>query len=363
MKILTVLGTRPELIRLSRVMPLLDSLCDHKVVHTGQNYDVNLKDVFYSELEIRPPDYALGVEFSSTFEQIGKTMMACEKVFQAEKPDKFLTLGDTNSALSAIVAKKFGVPVFHMEAGNRCFNDKSPEEVNRRLVDHSSDLLMPYTERSRANLLAEGIESRRIFVTGNPIFEVLEHYKEGIENSGALEALSLEPGKYFLVTLHRAENVDKQARLEGYVRAFEQLHRDYGYPVICSVHPRTRSRLEKAGILLQGGGVIGMDPFGFFDFVKLEKNAFCVLTDSGTVQEECAIFNVPSVILRDFQERSETVEVGSAVISGARPEAISLAVKAATKLAPTWKSPPEYMSSNVSNTVAKIMCSHFDLNR
>jgi len=363
MKILTVLGTRPELIRLSRVIPLLDSLCVHKVVHTGQNFDVNLNDIFFSELEIRPPDHALGVEFSTTFEQIGKTLMACEKVLQDEKPDRFLTLGDTNSALSAIVAKKFGVPVFHMEAGNRCFNDKSPEEINRRLVDHSSDILMPYTERSRANLLAEGIPSRRIFVTGNPIFEVLEHYKDGIENSGILDSLSLEPGKFFLVTLHRAENVDGQERLESYISAFQRLHRDYGYPVICSVHPRTRSRLEKASVALNGGGVTGMDPFGFFDFVKLEKNAFCVLTDSGTVQEECAIFNVPSVILRDFQERPETVEAGSAVISGARPEAITLAVKAATQIAPTWKSPPEYGVRNVSHTVAKILCSHFGLNR
>ncbi|HWI55217.1 MAG TPA: UDP-N-acetyl glucosamine 2-epimerase, partial [Desulfobacteria bacterium] len=224
MKVMTVLGTRPEIIRLSRVIPLLDELCDHIVVHTGQNYDRTLNDIFFEELELRQPDYILDSQADTMMGQIGKILVECERVFIKEKPDRLLILGDTNSALSAIVAKRMGIPVFHMEAGNRCYDDRVPEEVNRRIVDHSSDILMPYTERSRANLLREGIAGKRIYVTGNPILEVLDYYADKINNSNALEELGVESGKYFLITLHRAENVDIPERLGNFIEAFHRLY-------------------------------------------------------------------------------------------------------------------------------------------
>ena len=215
MKIITILGTRPEIIRMSRIIEKLDKLCDHVLVHTGQNYDANLNDIFFQQLGVRQPDHFLGVGGRTFGEQIGKIIAASEKVLLSEKPDKMLVLGDTNSSLAAIVAKRMGIPVYHMEAGNRCYDDRVPEEVNRRLIDHSSDILMPYTERSRANLLREGIEGHRIYVTGNPIFEVIQHYAPATSKSNVLRQLRLEPGKYFLVTMHREENVDVEDRLRA----------------------------------------------------------------------------------------------------------------------------------------------------
>lgn len=355
MKVMTILGTRPEIIRLSRVIPLLDELASHVLVHTGQNFDPQLNNVFFSELGLRPPDYSLNCTSKTPIDQIAAILSSSEKVLSQEKPDRLLILGDTNSALSAIAAKRMGIPVFHMEAGNRCYDDLVPEEVNRRIVDHCSDILLPYTERSRANLLEEGIPSKRIFVTGNPIFEVLEFYADNILASDILENLQLESQGYFLVTLHRAENVDLPGRLHKFNEALHLVNLEYDLPVICSLHPRTRSQLMKSQQVLVGGGVRVFEPLGFFDFVKLEKHARCVLSDSGTVQEECSIMGIPNVTLRDVTERPETLESGSNIISGCEPESILQALHNALSLGCDWQAPPEYTRKIVSSLVAKLV--------
>ena len=360
MKVMTVLGTRPEIIRLSRIIPLLDKLVEHIVVHTGQNYEWTLNDVFFSELGLRSPDYALNCQSKTAMSQIGAILAECERVMLREKPDRLLILGDTNSALSAMVAKRQGILVVHMEAGNRCYDDRVPEEVNRRVVDHCSDLLLPYTERSRANLLREGIHGHRVYVTGNPIKEVLDHYEHKICESQALKMLGLDARAYFLVTLHRAENVDVETRLAAFVEAFHDLHAVYQVPVVCSLHPRTCSQLQKHGKTLAGVGIRIVEPLGLFDFIQLEKNALCVLSDSGTVQEECCIFNIPSVILRDVTERPETLEVGSNLITGCDPGTILSGVRTVLGRPVNWQPPAEYLVPNVSNTVVRIILSHWE---
>ena len=359
MKIVTMLGTRPEIIRLSRVIEKLDRLSDQVVIHTGQNYDPKLNDVFFQELGVRAPNHYLGIRGESFGEQIGKILAASEQVLRAEKPDRVLILGDTNSSLVAIIAKRLGIPVFHMEAGNRCYDDRVPEEVNRRIIDHSSDVLLPYTERSRQNLLREGIEGHRIYVTGNPIYEVIQHYDALIGKSDIHERLGVQAGKYFLVTMHREENVDVEDRLRSLIEALELLHREYELPVICSTHPRTRARMRSSGIESPAdGGVQFHEPFGLFDFISLERSAFCVLSDSGTVQEECCIFRVANVTIRDVTERPETIECGSNMLSGAEPEAILRCVRTVLDQKNEWTAPPEYLAENVSQTIAKIVLSY-----
>lgn len=355
MKIMTILGTRPEIIRLSRIMPLLDNLCDHILVHTGQNFDRTLSDIFFTELKLRSPDYLLDCRSPTLMGQIGEILRGCEQVMLKEKPDRLLILGDTNSALAALVAKRLRIPVYHMEAGNRCYDDRVPEEINRRVVDHCSDILLPYTERSRANLLREGIDGERIYVTGNPIGEVLSHYADRIEQSQALQAMGVTAKGYFLVTLHRAENVDDQERLEKFITALHRLYAEYGMPLICSLHPRTRSQLKKQSRTLAGTGIQVVEPLGLFDFVFLEQNAHCVLSDSGTVQEECCLYKIPNVTLRDVTERPETLEAGSNLIAGCEPAAISRAVKTVLSQGWDWEPPPEYMIQNVSRKVVKII--------
>jgi len=355
MKIVTILGTRPEIIRLSRVIPLLDQNCEHILVHTGQNYDPRLNDIFFTELNLRSPDHVLQCRAGSPMAQVGSILTECEKVLSRERPDRLLILGDTNSALSAMVAKRLGIPVFHMEAGNRCFDDRVPEEVNRRVVDHCSNILLPYTERSRANLLREGIPSYRIYVTGNPILEVLNYYADKINASMTLQELGIEARRYFLVTLHRAENVDNAVRLEKFITALRLLNTEFGVPVICSLHPRTRSQLHKNGIIMEGGEVRLIEPLGLFDFVNLEKQAFCVLSDSGTVQEECCLFNIPNVTLRDVTERPETLEAGSTILSGCEPKSILSAVRMVTVAEKKWQAPAEYLKLNVAATVMNIV--------
>ncbi len=358
MRLLTMLGTRPEIIRLSRIIPVMDNLCDHVLVHTGQNYDPRLSELFFQELRLRAPDHYLGVRGISMGEIIGHTLIESERVLRQVQPDAFLVLGDTNSALAAIIAKRLGIPVYHMEAGNRCYDDRVPEEVNRRIIDHSSDILMPYTERSRANLLREGIPGERIYVTGNPIKEVMDYYSPQISASPILKTLKVEAGKYFLVTLHRAENVDVPERLQQFIEAFHRLHELYQVPVICSVHPRTRSQLERTNQTLERDGVWALEPFGFFDFVHLEQHAMCVLSDSGTVQEECSIMHVPNVTLRDTTERPETIEVGSNILSGVQVEDILRCVRTVLASAPNWTAPAEYLVDDVSHTVSKIVMSY-----
>lgn len=363
MKVATIFGTRPEIIRLSRVIEVLDRNCDHTCVHTGQNFHESLSGIFLRELEVREPDHHLGIRAASFGEQAGRIFSGVEQVLTEVGPDRVLVLGDTNSALSALVAARMGIPVFHMEAGNRCFDDRVPEEINRRIIDHSSTVLMPYTERSKDNLVREGIERERIFVTGNPIKEVIDHYSHAIEASGATDALDVEPGGYFIVTLHRAENVDDQERLKRIFEGLSQVAESYGKPLLVSVHPRTSDKLRKFGIEPGSDRIRLLDPLGFFDFVKLEKNAFAVLTDSGTVQEECAIFGVPNVTLRDVTERPETIECGSNVLTGSDPSAIVAAVGLATGRKSVWTPPREYLVRNVSETVANIVLGHLSIKK
>ena len=358
MKIMTVLGTRPELIRLRRIIEKLDAHCTHILVHTGQNYDKNLKDIFFEDLNIRKPDYFLDVRGTTTGEQISQILTRTEEIIEKERPDRILLLGDTNSSLSAIIAKRRGIPVFHMEAGNRCYDDRVPEEVNRRIIDHASDILMPYTERSRANLIREGIPGNRIFVTGNPILEVINFYADRINRSDVLSRLSLEKKRFFLVTLHRSENVDLPDRLRAFIAGLTALGKQYQIPIICSLHPRTRDKIRQFNIETDTKIIRFYEPFGFFDFIRLEQDASCVLSDSGTVQEECCLFHVPNVTIRDVTERPETLECGSNMLAGADQETMLRCVRLALSTPPAWIPPREYLEENVSSTVLKILLSY-----
>lgn len=363
MRVLTIFGTRPEIIRLSRVIEALDENCDHITVHTGQNFHEGLSGIFLRELGIREPNENLGIRTTSFGTQAARILEETENVIGKYSPDRLLVLGDTNSALSAVIAARMGVPVFHMEAGNRCYDERVPEETNRRIIDHSSSILMPYTGRSKENLVREGIERERIFVTGNPINEVLEHYSPEISSSGALDALEVEGSGYLLVTLHRAENVDVPERLRSIVWGLDKVAEHFGRPLLVSVHPRTADKLTSYGVSPSSGRVRLLDPLGFFDFVRLEKSAFLVLTDSGTVQEECCIFGVPNVTLRDVTERPETVECGSNILSGGDADSILAAAKLAAGRAGRWKAPEEYLRTNVSETVSNIVLGHTTLRK
>jgi UDP-N-acetylglucosamine 2-epimerase (non-hydrolysing) len=355
MKIMTVLGTRPEIIRLSRIIPLLDRHASHVLVHTGQNYDERLNELFFRELGVRAPDVQMNIRASGFGQQAGEILARISPVLLEHRPDRLLILGDTNSGLTAIVARRLGIPVYHMEAGNRCYDDRVPEEVNRRIIDHCSTVLMPYTERSRENLLREGFEGRRVYVIGNPIHQVITHHEASIASSGCLETLGLEAGKYFLVTMHRAENVDREDTLRSLVEALARLHEQFGHPVICSFHPRTRAKVEQFGVDIGRAGVRFLDPLGFLDFIKLERSAFCILSDSGTVQEEACIFGVPNVTIREVTERPETIDCGSNVLSGSDPDDILRHVRFVTGEATGWEPPVEYTAPQVAETVVRIV--------
>ncbi len=358
MKVMTILGTRPELIRLCLIVDKLDTLCDQVLVHTGQNYDPNLNDIFIEQLGIRKADYYL--EAKGTFgEQAGTILTKLETIIAKEAPDAFLVLGDTNSSLGAIMAKRLGVRVFHMEAGNRCYDDRVPEENNRRIIDSQSDILLPYSERSRANLIKEGIAGNRIYVTGNPIKEVLDHFAAQIDSSDIMERLGVKKREFFLMTLHRAENVDPEERLAKFVQAFNEIHEHYKLPMIWSVHPRTRKRLREHPKLKVRDGINIVEPLGLFEFNNLQKNAYCVLSDSGTAQEECSLFGVPTVTLRDVTERPETLEAGSNFISGCEPEAILRGVNTVTTSENNWTAPEDYLTENVSDIVTRIVLSYW----
>ena len=356
MKVMTVLGTRPEIIRLARVIQALDPLCDHVVVHTGQNYDELLNDIFFRDLDLRAPDVAMGIRSETFGDQVAQILAGTERLFREHRPDRVLILGDTNSALAAFIARRMGIPVFHMEAGNRCFDERVPEEINRRVIDQCSSVLMPYTERSRTNLLREGFATNVVHVTGNPIFEVLESQRAGIDASDVLDRLGLEPRGYFLVTTHREENVDVEPRLRSIAQTLAAVNERYDLPVIWAVHPRTRRRLAQFGVAgSESAGVRIIDPLGLNDFVRLERDARCVLSDSGTVQEECCILRVPNVTMRDVTERPETVDCGSNILAGVEPDNVLRAVKVALEREPDWDPPREYLIPNVSSTAARIV--------
>lgn len=355
MRILTVLGTRPEIIRLSRIIPLLDSVCEHVLVHTGQNKQANLSDVFFEELGVRAPDVYLGVDTSSLGRQLATLMEGFERVLDERRPDRVLILGDTNSGLIAFNCKRRGIPVFHMEAGNRSYDTRIPEETNRVVIDHCSTVLMPYTERSAANLVREGIDRSCIFVTGNPITEVLRHYEPRIAESTALADYGVDTRKYLVATMHRAENVDDSAKLAGLVRALDDVHRLYDMPLLLSVHPRTEQRLAALGGLPPG--VRGVAALPFFAFLQLQRNAALVLSDSGTVQEEACVLGVPNITIRDVTERPETIEAGSNLVAGTSTDEVVRAARF-IRTRPergSWTPPVEYLAENVSETVVRIL--------
>jgi len=352
---MTIFGTRPEIIRLSVIIKTVDRFCEQILVHTGQNYDENLSDVFFRDLSLRQPDLYLGVKESDFAEQVGQILARSGEAMEKTKPDRVMILGDTNSGLAALVAARRGTPVFHLEAGNRCYDDRVPEEVNRRVIDHCSTVLMPYTHRSKENLLLEGIERDRIFVIGNPIYEVLNTYANQIAASDVLARLGVERGKYFLVTMHRAENVDDAGRLRNLLEGLHQVGHKYQQPVVVSMHPRTADRIRQFNVVVPPEHIHVVKALGFLDFVTLEKNARAVLTDSGTVQEECCIFGIPNVTLRDVTERPETIECGSNILSGVDPEMILQAVDLVLSSWRSWTPPPEYLVEDVSSVVAKIV--------
>ena len=358
MKILTVFGTRPEIIRLSLIMQLLDQHCEQVTVHTGQNYDPNLSDIFMRELGIRPVNHHLGIRANSFAEQSGQILAGVDDLIVRERPDRLLILGDTNSGLAAIIAARRGIPVYHLEAGNRCYDNRVPEEVNRRIIDHSSDVLLPYTERSAENLVREGIRRDRIFVVGNPILEVLERFQPQVSGSDALSRLELTSGGYFLVTMHRAENVDLPDRLRALLDALTALAREFNKPVVLSVHPRTADRIHRSGITVDPQWIRLQEPFGLFDFIRLEQGAAGVVTDSGTVQEEACIFGIPNVTIRDVTERPETTECGSNILSGQQVERLVGGMRLAMATGRSWQAPMEYRKQNVAATVAKIILSY-----
>jgi len=363
MKVMTIFGTRPEIIRLSLVLELLDKYCEHVTVLTGQNYHEGLSDIFLRDLGVRSPDVHLGVRSSTFGEQAGKIFTGIDNVIAEHRPDKVLVLGDTNSALAAVVAARRRIPVYHMEAGNRCFDDRVPEEVNRRIIDHSSTILMPYTERSKENLVAEGIDRERIFVTGNPIKQVLDRFANQIDESNILETHGVTPGEYFLVTVHRAENVDAPQRLSHIFGGLAAVAERYGMRVLVSVHPRTADRLVAHGIEASEDSMTLIEPLGLFDFVKLEKNARAVLTDSGTVQEECCIFGVPNVTLRDVTERPETIEAGSNILTGSDVTSMLRSVEFVVSQTVDWSPPVEYLAGHVAETVARIMLGYSSIRK
>jgi UDP-N-acetylglucosamine 2-epimerase (non-hydrolysing) len=315
LKVVTIVGTRPEIIRLSRLIPKLDEYTDHILVHTGQNSDPKLNNVFFEDLELRQPDYFLNVDTSSMGSVMGDVLKKSEEVFLKEKPDAVMILGDTNSSIAAIVAERMHIPVYHMEAGNRSFDNNVPEELNRKMVDHVASFNLPYNDYSMRNLLAEGIHPRFIQKTGSPIREIYEHYKGKIQSSAAVADLGLTPGGYFLVSVHRQENVDLPERLGKVVDCLAAVRDEWGLPIIVSTHPRTRIRLEALG-RKNLEGVNFHEPFGYLDYNKLQLEAKCVISDSGSISEESAIAGFRAVSLRDSSERPEAIEAGTTILSG-----------------------------------------------
>lgn len=368
MKVMTVVGTRPEIIRLSRTMALLDEYTNQIIVHTGQNYDYELNQVFWDDLELRKPDHFLDVDTSSLGATVGGIMAKIFPVIVEEKPDAFLVLGDTNSCLAAYIARRLQVPIFHMEAGNRCFDFNVPEEINRRIIDHISDYNLVYTEHARRHLISEGLEHRRIYLTGSPMKEVLDFYKDKIESSKALEELNLEKGKYFLISTHRQENVDNEGSLKSILHVLNTLAEKYDVPVIVSTHPRTRNRIEALGNVHTDDRVKFMKPFGFLDFVYLQMNAKCVISDSGTISEESSILSFPALSLRRSMERPEAQDTGTIILSGLISDDILNSVEAVVQEFETrggvYESiPQDYSITNTSWRVLKLIMGNAKLSR
>jgi len=330
LKVMTILGTRPEIIRLSEVIKACDLYFDHILVHTGQNWDYTLNDVFFKELELREPNYYLGVVGSNLGETMGNIISESYKILVAEKPDALVILGDTNSCLSVIAAKRLKIPIFHMEAGNRCFDQNVPEEINRRIVDVTSDINMAYTEHARRYLLSEGIRKEYTFVTGSPLPEVFHRYMDKIDESDVLEKLGLEKNKYILVSAHREENIDNEENFKSITDALNAIAETYDMPVIYSTHPRSWKRIEEKGINFHKN-IRQLKPFGFYDYNKLQKDSFCVLSDSGSLAEETNIMEFSGVSIRTSTERPEAIDKGSVILGGITSDSITQAIEIITK--------------------------------
>ncbi|WP_339060526.1 non-hydrolyzing UDP-N-acetylglucosamine 2-epimerase [Tepidibacillus marianensis] len=360
MKVMTIVGTRPEIIRLSEVIKACDRYFNHVLVHTGQNWDYTLNEVFFKEFELREPDHYLNAVGEHLGETMGNIISKSYEVLSKEKPDVLLILGDTNSALSAISAKRLKIPIFHMEAGNRCFDQNVPEEINRKIVDHISDINLPYTEHSRRYLLSEGIRKEHIFVTGSPMTEVLHKNMNKIENSKVLEELGLEKGKYILVSAHREENIDNEKNFFSLMYTLNNIAETYQLPIIYSTHPRSWKKIEERGFTFHPL-IRQLKPFGFFDYNKLQLNSFCVLSDSGTLSEESAILGFPGILIRTSTERPEVLDKGTVVIGGITEKDIVQGVELSRAM---WENQertilaPDYADENVSVKVVKIIQSY-----
>lgn len=363
LKVMTVVGTRPEVIRLSRVIPKLDQFFDHTLVHTGQNYDYELNAIFFEQLRLRKPDVILDVAGKSSADTIAQVIAKTDAVFETHQPDALLILGDTNSVLCAISAKRRKIPIFHMEAGNRCFDYRVPEEINRKIVDHISDINLPYSSIARDYLIAEGIAVDQVIKTGSPMREVLNFYADSIEDSRILSVLELTKGSYFLVSAHREENVDSPDTLNQLIGVLNSIAEHYQLPIILSTHPRTQARLDALGVPLHQQ-VRLLKPFGFFDYVHLQKNAYCVLSDSGTITEESSILNFPALNIREAQERPEGFEEGAVMMVGMNLDRIISGLNILDKQARDPKRQlnivADYAIDNVSDKVVRIILSYVD---
>jgi UDP-N-acetylglucosamine 2-epimerase (non-hydrolysing) len=357
LKIMTIFGTRPEIIRFSRIFAKLDEYVNHIMVHTGQSYDYEMDKIFFENLKIRKPDYFLEVKSETLGGQIAKIIEKSEEVLKKEMPDAVLILGDTNSSLAAIVAKRMKIPIFHMEAGNRSFDESVPEEINRRIVDHTSDINLPYSENARLYLIQEGIHPGTIYVTGSPMAEVLKYYGKAIDNSKILKQLKLIKNKYFVVSIHREENVENKKSLTQLIDALNAVAETYKMPIMMSTHPRTAKKLIE--YKLEANRLINFHkPFGYLDYVKLEKNAFCVLSDSGTIQEESSILNFPAIQVRLSSERPEAFDEGVLILSGLDKDVILQAIEIMTKqvaVGEKFNIPRNYQDINVSSKVLRLI--------
>ena len=363
LKVMTIVGTRPEIIRLSRTIAKLDEYCEHTLVHTGQNYDYELNEVFFTDLGIRKPDVFLEAAGANAAETIGQVIITADKAMAEHQPDALLLLGDTNSSLAAIPAKRRKIPIFHMEAGNRCFDFRVPEEINRRIVDHTSDINLTYSEIARDYLLREGLPPDQVIKTGSPMREVLDHYAKDIASSDIIATLGLTPNQYFLVSSHREENVDSPERLLKIVGILNDLATRYDSPIIFSTHPRTRKRLKELGVDTNPL-ILFLRPFGFFDYIKLQTEARCVLSDSGTITEESSILNFPALNMREVHERPEGFEEASVIMVGLSSELInqSLIVLAAQPRGQSrlLRIVDDYAPQNVSDKILRIILSYTD---
>ncbi len=356
LKIITVVGTRPEIIRLACVIQLFDRYTKHIFVHTGQNYDYELNEVFFQDLELRKPDYFMNVNTSSLGHVLGETLIGMEEILDKEKPDAMLILGDTNASIAAIMAKRKHIPIYHMEAGNRSFDANVPEEINRKMIDHIADFNLVYTENSRRHLLAEGLPHRRVYLTGSPMYEVLQHYLPQVKQSGALNKLDLEAKKYFLVSVHREENVDYPANLLAIGKVLNSLAREYELPIIVSTHPRTRKRIEMLEGFEFDPHIRFLKPFGFLDYNCLQMNALCVVSDSGTISEESSILQFPAITIRNSMERPEAIDAGTIVLTGFDPETVLESIKLAIDEGAHYdKICPDYLVQNTAMRVLKLV--------